>query len=431
MAKWHLALGIAANLLLLGYYKYAGFFGRIVQNSAGVDLGLGGVVLPIGISFFTFTQIAYLVDAQRGLTKEYDPIRYGLFVSYFPHLVAGPILHHREMMQQFVKPGAFRFSSLDLAVGTALFLIGLGKKVLLADSIAPVADSVFGLGKETSLTMAEAWIGVFAYTLQIYFDFSGYSDMALGLARMMGVRMPLNFNSPYKATSIIDFWRRWHMTLSRFLRDYLYIPLGGNRKGQARRYLNIFITMLLGGLWHGAEWTFIVWGGLHGLYLAINHAWQAIFTGPGNRLSRFAGWAVTFIAVVVGWVFFRANSLETAFGMMQSMFGGNGIPLPTHIVAWLRKFSGHEFYAAPVFENALFRPAETLMILGAMLALALLPPNSQEILALYEPALDKIKAPSAQFAWRPNVAWGVILGALFVACITRMGGESPFLYFRF
>jgi hypothetical protein len=221
------------------------------------------------------------------------------------------------------------------------------------------------------------------------------------------------------------------MTLSRFLRDYLYIPLGGNRKGPARRYLNVFITMVLGGLWHGAEWTFIVWGGLHGLYLAINHAWRAVVTRPGNRLTHFAGWALTFLAVVVGWVFFRADNLEVAFGMLRSMFGGNGIPLSASIAAWLTEFTGHTFFAASIFEHSLFKPVEALVLLGTVLAMALFLPNSQVMLARYEPALEKIETPNPRFVWRPNIAWGVGLGVLFAVCITRIGGESPFLYFRF
>src|SRR5216684_181793 len=350
-----LAIGVGGDLLLLGYFKYAGFLVETFDAVTGVALPRPNIDLPIGISFFTFTQIAFLVDAYRGEAREYEPFHYTLFVSFFPHLIAGPIYHHKEIMPQFHLQENFRFDISNFGFGLTWFALGLAKKMLFADVVAQYATPIFNAAAAGQpVGLVDGWIGACGFALQLYYDFSGYSDMAIGLALMIGVRLPLNFDSPYKALSLVDFWRRWHMTLSRFLRDYLYIPLGGNRKGRVRRYLNVFITMLLGGLWHGADWTFIVWGGLHGLYLAINHAWQAIFTGPGNRLSRFTGWAVTFIAVVVGWVFFRADSLETTFGMMQSMFGGNGIPLPAHIVAWLTKFSGHEFYAAPVFENALF-----------------------------------------------------------------------------
>jgi alginate O-acetyltransferase complex protein AlgI len=232
-------------------------------------------VLPLGLSFFTFQKIALIVDAYRGRVSNFEPLGYVLFVSFFPQLIAGPIVHHSEVMPQFAKPETVRGSL--IAAGLSLFVIGLAKKVLLADNLAQWASPVFdsasaGLRPSSS----SAWIAAMAYSLQLYFDFSGYSDMAIGLARLFGIRLPLNFNSPYKAANIIDFWRRWHMTLSRFLRDYLYIPLGGNRRGPCRRYLNLAVTMLLGGLWHGASWTFVIWGGLHALYLGINHAWIAV-----------------------------------------------------------------------------------------------------------------------------------------------------------
>lgn len=260
-AKRWLWAGLAFNLSLLVFFKYFDFLISIVANLTGAPFQPLGITLPIGISFFTFTQIAYLVDCHAGKVKDYQPESYGLFVTYFPHLIAGPILHHKEMMPQFVQAESHVFSRGRLIVGLSFFTIGLFKKVILADGIARYVAPVFDL-HHAHLSMLEAWAGALAYTFQLYFDFSAYCDMAYGLSYMFGIILPINFFSPYKATSIIDFWRRWHITLSNFLRDYLYIPLGGNRKGGFLRYRNLLITMLLGGLWHGANWTFVVWGGL-------------------------------------------------------------------------------------------------------------------------------------------------------------------------
>ncbi len=288
-----LALGVAGDLALLGYYKYANFFIGILNASLSTSYSFAEIILPLGISFFTFTQFAFLVDAARGEAKEFDFIHYSLFVSYFPHLIAGPILHHKEIMPQFGKANAYRLNWDYLRIGLTVFALGLFKKVVLADGVALYTAPVFAAAEQGDvLNLFQAWGGALAYTLQLCFDFSGYSDMAIGLSYMLGVRLPLNFNSPYKATSISDFWRRWHMTLSRFLRDYLYVPVGGNRKGQARRYLNLMATMLLGGLWHGAGWTYIIWGGLHGFYLIVHQAWQAARSWLGHdltpsRTSRF------------------------------------------------------------------------------------------------------------------------------------------------
>ncbi len=259
--KQLLIIAITANLALLGYYKYANFFINNLNPVLGTSWNLGNILLPLGISFFTFTQIAFLVDTYQGKVKEYSFTHYALFVTSFPHLIAGPILHHKEMMPQFAKPGSYQINWANIAVGLTIFICGLAKKVLIADHLNEFATPIFNaVGAGGHPMLFEAWVGALAYTLQLYFDFSGYSDMAIGLSLMFNVRLPMNFNSPYKATTIIEFWRRWHMTLSRFLRDYLYIPLGGNRKGKIYRYRNLIITMLLGGLWHGAGWTFLIWG---------------------------------------------------------------------------------------------------------------------------------------------------------------------------
>src|ERR1700733_1146278 len=322
-------LGVALNLALLGYFKYTDFIFGSIHALSGVPLPSLDIVLPLGISFFTFQQIAYLVDVMRGARVERDIVSYTLFVSFFPHLIAGPLVHHAEMIPQF-KRGRTSRSAVLAARGIAIFAAGLFKKVVIADNLAQFVSPVFAhLDAGGGVTMPWAWLATLAYTSQIYFDFSGYSDMAIGLALLFGIRLPVNFRSPYQATSIIEFWRRWHITLSRFLRDYLYIPLGGNRLGEQRRYFNLIVTMLLGGLWHGAGWNFLIWGGLHGIYLAINHLWRgwraavarASATGPA---AKGLGWAVTFFAVIIAWVFFRARTMAGAWQMLAGLFGFGG-----------------------------------------------------------------------------------------------------------
>jgi D-alanyl-lipoteichoic acid acyltransferase DltB (MBOAT superfamily) len=316
-----LIAGIAANLALLAYFKYANFgiaiFAAISRGRLGTLRPLQ-VVLPLGISFFTFTQIAFLVDAWRGEAGELDFWRYGLFVTFFPHLIAGPIVHHRELMPQFAVDSARWWNARNVNLGIAFFVLGLFKKVALADTLAPLANEVFNAVGPMDLGMS--WRGALAYTLQLYFDFSGYCDMAIGLGLLFNVRLPDNFDAPYRAASISDFWRRWHMTLSRFLRDYLYIPLGGNRKGEPRQRFNLLATMLLGGLWHGAGWTFIVWGAYHGLLLVLNRAW----TSRRLPLPAALGRLLTFLAVVVGWVVFRSETLLRAGSLLASMAGLRG-----------------------------------------------------------------------------------------------------------
>lgn len=290
LARGTLIAAVASNLLLLGYYKYTNFFLAEVARVVGSGSPVLEIVLPLGISFFTFTQIAFLVDVWRGKAHEYNFWHYLLFVTWFPHLIAGPVLHHTQMMPQFRNPETYRIRSRNLAIGFALIAIGLSKKLLLADPISAYSDPVFSAAATgQALNAAVAWTGALAYTLQIYFDFSGYSDMAVGLSMLFGIKLPINFNSPYKAPNIIEFWRRWHMTLSQFLRDYLYISLGGNRLGETRRLTNLMLTMLLGGLWHGANWTFIVWGGaawfisVHQSYLSKNsneiQTWKTAIIG--------------------------------------------------------------------------------------------------------------------------------------------------------
>jgi alginate O-acetyltransferase complex protein AlgI len=313
-----LTVGVVGDLLVLGIFKYAGFVAANLNALLSTGFSVE-IWLPVGISFYTFTQIAFLVDAYRGKVAHYALPHYVLFVTYFPHLIAGPILHHKDMIPQFERAEAKRPNAHLMLCGLMIFAVGLFKKTCLADGIAPLVTLAFG---PTSPSFDQAWIGALAYTFQLYFDFSGYSDMAIGISLMFGIFLPLNFNSPYQATSIIDFWRRWHMTLSQFLRDYLYIPLGGNRHGPTLRYVNLMVTMVLGGLWHGAAWTFAAWGALHGLYLCINHAWNVF--GPRvairfERAMKIAALMLTFLSVVVAWVFFRADSVTSALSILSSM----------------------------------------------------------------------------------------------------------------
>src|SRR3954447_7675824 len=323
------ALGVTLNLALLCYFKYTNFLFDSFTTLTGAPLPFVNLILPLGISFFTFQQIAYLVDVMRGAKVERDLVSYTLFVSFFPHLIAGPLVHHAEMIPQF-KRGRTGRSAVLAARGLAIFAAGLFKKVVIADNLAQFVSPVFAhLDAGGGVTTTWAWLATLSYTLQIYFDFSGYSDMAIGLALLFGIRLPVNFRSPYKASSIIEFWRRWHITLSRFLRDYLYVPLGGNRLGNARRYLNLLVTMLLGGLWHGAGWNFLVWGGLHGIYLGINHLWRRRSgskpdAAASGWIATGAGWAATFFAVVVAWVFFRARTTAGAWQMLEGLFGAAG-----------------------------------------------------------------------------------------------------------
>jgi alginate O-acetyltransferase complex protein AlgI len=425
-----LALGIAANLGLLGYYKYANFFIDNLNAFVGSGFHLETIILPLAISFFTFQQIAYLVDAYRGETHEYRFLHYALFVTFFPQLIAGPIVHHKEMLPQFAKDVLYRLKAEHLAVGITIFAIGLFKKVVLADGIAVYATPVFDAAEAgVTLTFFEAWGGALAYTLQLYFDFSGYSDMAIGLARMFGVRLPLNFNSPYKATNIIDFWRRWHITLSRFLRDYLYIPLGGNRKGEVRRNINILITMLLGGLWHGAGWTFVLWGGLHGAYLVINHAWRRLLqnTQP-THIGSFFGWTITMLAVVAAWVPFRAESMEGAIRILEAMAGTNGFVVPMKYFSRLNEF--YQFgeillaHGISFGHSTLFTGTKQIGIGITMLLLVALAPNSHEIVGISTKKQTLIE-------WKPTKTMAFLVAAILFYAISKLNEVSEFLYFQF
>jgi alginate O-acetyltransferase complex protein AlgI len=431
--RWF-ASAITANLLLLGYFKYANMLVATVDAMAGTRYGVLDIVLPLGISFFTFTQIAYLADVYQDKAREARAIHYALFVSYFPHLIAGPILHHKEMMPQFAEPRTYRLQPNSVLLGAVIFTLGLAKKVLIADNLAPYANAVFE--GPTHPGMFVAWGGVLAYGFQIYFDFSGYSDMAIGLSRLFGIRLPLNFDSPYKSRNIIEFWRRWHMTLSRFLRDYLYVPLGGNRKGSARRYVNLMVTMLLGGLWHGAGWNFAIWGGLHGIYLVINHAWQRLLgeRETKSRVGRLLSIALTFAAVNVAWVFFRAPDFATGRDVLLGMSGALGIGIPQALASRFPSIR-------PILEAAgieLFLGGGRSFVMTYMWVIlagtiAFVAPNTQQITARFGPALGTISPINwgLRFRLRLDWQWAAAIGVLAAAALLSLSRPTEFLYFQF
>jgi len=332
--RFFLAAGVAANLALLGYFKYAHFLVANINSAFDLHVPLSQILLPLGVSFFTFTQIAYLVDSYRGEAERYNFLDYILFASFFPYLIAGPILHHREMISQFKLSRIRTVRYENIALGLFIFSLGLFKKVILADTFAIWADPGFDSG--LPLDFFRAWATSLSYTFQLYFDFSGYCDMGIGAALFFNINLPINFNSPYKAMDIQDFWRRWHMTLSRFLREYLYIPLGGNRRTVSRVYLNIMVTFLLGGLWHGASWMFVTWGALHGAALVLHRAWKRCrFKMPGAL-----AWLLTFGFVNVAWVFFRARTMDDALRVLRGMVDVGSVfhlpveDIPTAYLAW-------------------------------------------------------------------------------------------------
>ena len=441
--KLVLTIGVACNLSVLAYFKYTDFLLGTANALLSTSVPLEHIALPLGISFFTFQKVAYLVDASRGEVGDHGFLEYCFFVMFFPQLIAGPIVHHREIFPQIRRPRALAVLPGNLVVGLTIFLIGLFKKVVLADHLGPVASGVFGAAAAGEpLHFFLAWQGAIAYTLQLYFDFSGYSDMAIGSARLFGIRLPLNFNSPYQANNIIDFWRRWHMTLSRFLRDYLYIPLGGNRQGKTRRYLNLMLTMTIGGLWHGAAWNFALWGALHGLYLVGNHAWRAVFPPIDAWWSRGIARLVTLLAVIIAWVPFRAPTLAAAAEMYRGM---TNLPRPlSHQLGPLADLlarCGVRFEGPAVSSGDL----DLMLWLIGWLAVLWLVPNTQQLLARFQPALNygpaerrrdmpvlaRVKAFRPFLEWRPSIVSAVGVGALAAIACLSLQHVSEFLYFEF
>lgn len=421
---WLFVLAIAANLGALAGYKYTNFGIQIFNGIAHAHHPQLEIVLPLGISFFTFTQIAYLADVYGGYQQERSFVKYGLFVTYFPHLIAGPILHHREMMPQFGSESSRRISVENVAIGLTILTIGLFKKSFIADGFGLMANPVFLAAKSSHLHVFDAWGGALAYSLQIYFDFSGYSDMAIGISTLFGIKLPFNFDAPYKSRSIVEFWRRWHISLSRFLRDYLYIPLGGNRHGYHRRNINLAATMILGGLWHGAGYTFLIWGALHGLFLGINHRWITL-TQKHPALARMIGsfWyptaalVLTQFAVVLAWVFFRADDPNSAIRIVKGMVGLSNPDRigPTQLV-----------------------DGQQMLLIGAGYLACLVLPNVNAMFERWKVGLETYHNPRPwsllNLTWRPSVVWavGTSLGLVAALLMNLIAGDtSQFLYFQF
>jgi alginate O-acetyltransferase complex protein AlgI len=418
-ARLLLFVAVTANLAALGFYKYANFGIGTINSVTELSLPTVSVTLPLGISFFTFTQIAYLVDVTLGKAYERSFIKYVLFVTYFPHLIAGPLMHHKEMMPQF-SDARTRLSADRIMIGLTVFAIGLFKKAVIADAFATLADPVFAAALKGSVSCFDAWVAALAYSLQIYFDFSGYCDMAIGISFLFGITLPFNFDAPYKAQSISEFWHRWHITLSRFLRDYLYIPLGGNRRGEPRRTVNLAATMLIGGLWHGAGWTFVVWGGLHGLFLIINHGWVRL----SKRINPLAGFSETLIfsiasliltqvCVVIAWVFFRADSLSSACQILLAMIGRGSTSATTLL------------------------NIDVVLVAAGYLSCLILP-NVNEVFRRDTIGLRTYGLPERwsllHLHWNPRLSWGAATAGILVTgllAIVAAGGGSPFLYFQF
>jgi alginate O-acetyltransferase complex protein AlgI len=411
--NWLLATAIVLNVGVLSYYKYANFFVDNVNFLFGTTKVFATLVLPLGISFFTFTQIAYLVDCAKGKVTEYSFINYVLFVTFFPHLIAGPILHHREMMSQFESRWTWAIRYKHILQGLFVFSLGLFKKVVLADTFAAWANAGFDSGH--ALDFVSAWTTSLSYTFQLYFDFSGYCDMAIGAALLFNIWLPINFNSPYKALDIQDFWRRWHMTLSRFLRDYLYIPLGGNRVGPLRIYFNLMATFVLGGLWHGASWMFVIWGGLHGVALVVHRLWS----GVGMQLPRWLAWLVTFLFINATWVFFRAKTWGDAIRVFKGMIDIESIQnaslanIATFKLAWAGPLADSALRAMPVGVAA----NAVALILIAVSFVICTQPNSIEL-------MKGVQANSKRMCF----GWALLCVALYA---TFLSSNTVFLYFNF
>lgn len=442
-----LLLGLLFDLGLLGFFKYANFFVGNLNQITASNISLGEIVLPLGISFFTFTQIAFLVDAYRGEVQGYNFIHYILFITYFPHLIAGPILHHKEIIPQFSKPSLYRISLINLAAGLTVFFIGLIKKTVLADGIAPHATIVFAVAqKGQELTFLEAWLGGISYVIQLYFDFSGYSDMAIGASLMIGIKLPLNFHSPYKSVNIFEFWRRWHMTLSRFLRDYVYAPLSYGRQKPWRLMLNLVLTMIIGGFWHGAGWNFLLWGALHGFYLTVNHLWRNFrrFIGQDLRVTTPIGsllaCTLTFASFAFSAALFRSQDLKSAVLMMKGMLGLSGFALPLEWRGQFEPVSSILTTLGVSFQTLNARIMDTGFTLDAFKWLFYLGiiiwfmPNTQQIMSKHFPALTPYHGDRHYISiiiWKPTIPWAITISILAIIGLASITKVSEFLYYQF
>jgi D-alanyl-lipoteichoic acid acyltransferase DltB (MBOAT superfamily) len=437
--------GVALNLGALAWFKYAGFLLETVNALAGLDARIGAIVLPLAISFFTFQQLSYLVDVHRGEPAERDLLHYALFVAFFPQLIAGPIVRQQELAPQFrddAPPAPVRAL---LAAGLSLFLLGLFKKTVLADGVAAYATPVFeAADRGATITFFESWGGALAYTFQLYLDFSGYCDMAMGLAWCFGYRLPVNFDAPYQATGIIDFWRRWHLTLSRFLRDYLYIPLGGNRRGPARHSLNLLLVMTLGGLWHGAGWNFVLWGFVHGVLLLGNLAWRRLrarwTTSPAPRWEVAAGSLLTFALVVVARDLFRADTLAGAVAMLRGAVGLEGAVLDARLAGplgflspWVTFTGLHagsfDLHGVPwliaLWIVCRHLPDTPRLFAWTGLALDLRGADHGDARATWRPVTGRLPA------WRPDTRWALAVATLGAVAVVQLSRVMEFLYYRF
>ncbi len=401
-----ISLGVGLNLALLVYFKYTIFAVENLKYVFGLNLQVDRIALPLGISFFTFQQIAYLVDCRRGEAGKGDhPLDYLLKVVFFAKMPQGPIARAKEMLPQIADNRFGSCSWENIGEGVTTIILGLFKKVIIADALSPLVSQLFD--GHASPTAIDAWIGTLAYTFQIYFDFSGYSDMAIGIGKLFGLKVPINFDSPYKSTSIVEFWRRWHISLSFFLRDYLYFSLGGNRKGTLRRYANLLITMLLGGLWHGAAWTFVAWGGFHGLVLCITHAWRGIVRNRNIVIPRWIAWFLTFQFLNVSWVLFRAPSFTKAIDIYRGMIGLNGLN-----IEWKQLFDFN--LTISLSDASLGIQTAFIIILFAMV--------------LFLPTAWRW-AEQSQYAKKPLMAPGIAM--LFILAILFMTRVQEFIYVQF
>lgn len=395
-----LGLGLAGNLGVLGYYKYYDFFVENLNALAGTSFVLHHLVLPLGISFFTFQQLSYVIDSYKRTVPRYNILDYALFVTFFPQLIAGPIVLHSEIVPQFADPENRRFRFDNFAPGLYAFALGLFKKVIVADTFAQVAEWGFAAGQ--ALNTPEAWLVALGYTFQLYFDFSGYCDMALGLGKMFNIHITQNFNSPYKSLSIKEFWQRWHMTLSRFFTTYVYFPLGGSRRGLARTCVNLMVVFLVSGLWHGAGWLFVLWGGLHGLMSVL----YRLFRRPYDRLHPALRWLITFLFVTVAWVFFRAETMDSAMTVLRAMFSMDFGAISSSVTGVFKTpLNLHPGY------NAIMMQLWYVLALVGVLGL----PNTYELTDRFRPTLGR----------------AALTVVLLVACVLSLSGVSVFLYYNF
>jgi alginate O-acetyltransferase complex protein AlgI len=407
-SKRLLVIGIAGNLILLAYFKYMDFFIVNINTLSSLNLPLTHVMLPLGISFFTFTQIAYLVDTYRGTTREGSLLNYILFVTFFPRLAAGPIVRYQEKMPQFEDHRNKTVHHKHIAEGLVLFSLGLFKKVVIADTLSEWVNAGFDLAP--TLGLIEAWITSLSYTLQIYYDFSGYTDMALGAALLFNIRLPINFNSPYQAHDIQEFWRRWHMTLSRFVRDYIYIPLGGSRGSEFQTVLHILFTFFLVGLWHGAGWTFVTWGILHGVAWVGFHFWQK----TSWRLPKFIAWIITFNFVNIAWIFFRAQTFSDAWKVLKGMMGLSGVIFPEIGIGLFTDLKQYGIQFGDVFP-AIQWNSEVFFWFFIGFFLAGFFRNSNELAKRFQPS------------WRA----AVIFSGILMYAISHLQKTGDFIYFNF